>query len=97
MSEYLLKKEPFALLSTLIDTNITSKDFQSLIKEMSLFDSDRLLFQNVVGKPVVVEDKTLHFPLFEGELLKSNVNRCWKQWQARKPGTMSRSISGLKS
>ncbi|MBN1410595.1 MAG: LCP family protein [Spirochaetales bacterium] len=86
MTEYLMKKNSFSFFLNSITTNITSKDLQTFVKEMSLFDSDRLLFQNVMGKSVQVEDKLLNFPLFEGELLKSNVKQMLE--------TMASAISG---
>lgn len=61
------------LLYSLIETNLNKTALTALFKEFNKFDSDKIVFQRVLGTNRTIGDEVLLFPYYEGKLLKETV------------------------
>ena len=58
-----------------IDTNLSSPAFNALCREIIKLDSDRIIFQRVLGNVRTVDGKALLFPHLEGQLFRDSVRQ----------------------
>jgi len=61
------------LLYSLIDTNLNKTALTGLFKEFNKLDSDKMVFQRVLGTNRTIGNDVLLFPYYEGKLLKETV------------------------
>ncbi len=61
------------LLYSLIDTNLNKTALTVLFKEFKRLDSDKMVFQRVLGTNRTIGKEALLFPYYEGKLLKETV------------------------
>ncbi|MBN2739122.1 MAG: LCP family protein [Spirochaetales bacterium] len=75
--QFLQDEKAFDYFFKLFDTNISARDFQAFLKEMTIFDSEHIIKQRVEGKLEVVEgvSEELLFPHTKGEYLRLNVQQ----------------------
>ncbi len=64
-----------SVLYSLIDSNLSKTAVTALFSEMKFLDSDRMVFQRVLGAKRITGDKTLLFPHYEGKLLKETLSQ----------------------
>lgn len=74
-SSLLLHKNTFNHVKRIIKSNFSSRALISFIREMENLDTERLIFQRVLGSSRIVDNKELLFPHFEGELLKETIKQ----------------------
>ena len=65
----------FAPYELHIKSNLVGKNLRGLMEMISAADVERLSLQTVTGSLRVVEDKTLLFPYYDGQLIKDVVNQ----------------------
>ncbi len=63
------------LLYTSLKSNLSKNAVVAFFKEIKMLDSDKLVFQRVLGTNRKIGDKLLLFPHYEGKLLKETVNQ----------------------
>jgi anionic cell wall polymer biosynthesis LytR-Cps2A-Psr (LCP) family protein len=56
-----------------VETNLDVRAFLSFCREIEKLDSDRLVFQRVLGNVRTVDNQELLFPHFEGQLLRQTI------------------------
>ena len=71
----LFRGNNFAPYEKHITSNLEGKDLSGLMEMISAVDVERLSLQTVTGSLRVVEDKTLLFPYYDGQLIKDVVNQ----------------------
>ncbi len=74
-SSFLLHKRTFNHVKRIIHSNLSSRALRSFIIEMEDLDSERLIFQRVLGSKRIVDKQELLFPHFDGELLKETLKQ----------------------
>jgi anionic cell wall polymer biosynthesis LytR-Cps2A-Psr (LCP) family protein len=74
-SELVLQASPFAALRRLASSNFGSRSLASFIRELAKLESEKLIFQRVLGNVREVDGKQLLFPHFDGQLLKEIVKQ----------------------
>jgi anionic cell wall polymer biosynthesis LytR-Cps2A-Psr (LCP) family protein len=74
-SELVLQASPFAAVRRLASTNFGSRSLAAFIRELAKLESEKLIFQRVLGNVRAVDGKELLFPHFEGQLLKEIVKQ----------------------
>lgn len=74
-SEILESKTGQTALRSLMQSNLGSRALEAFVGEMKRLDSDKMVFQRVLGSVRVVDGKELLFPHFEGQLLKEIVSQ----------------------
>ncbi len=62
-----------SVLYSLIDSNLSKTAVVSLLNEIKQLDTERIVFQRVLGSRRTIGDKTLLFPHYEGKLLRETV------------------------
>jgi anionic cell wall polymer biosynthesis LytR-Cps2A-Psr (LCP) family protein len=67
------KLEPF--LKSALQTNLDSSAFRALCGEIVKLDSDRIIFQRVLGNTRSVDNQQLLFPHLEGQLFRDSVRQ----------------------
>jgi len=72
-SDILSHKSAQAALRALMQTNLGPRALSAFVEEMKKLESDKMVFQRVLGSVRVVDGKELLFPHFEGQLLKEIV------------------------
>ncbi|MCL1818398.1 MAG: LCP family protein [Spirochaetaceae bacterium] len=78
-------------LDTAIKTNLDSAAFQALCRELVKLDSDRIIFQRVLGNARSVDNQELLFPHLEGQLFRDSV----RQINANLASSDSRSLAEI--
>ncbi|MBA7710432.1 hypothetical protein ES703_119374 [subsurface metagenome] len=74
-SSLLLHKNTLNHVKRIIKSNFSSRALISFIREMENLDTERLIFQRVLGSSRIVDNKELLFPHFEGKLLKETIKQ----------------------
>jgi hypothetical protein len=74
-SDILSRKSGQAALRGLMQTNLGPRALAALVAEMKRLESEKMVFQRVLGSVRVVDGKELLFPHFEGQLLKEIVSQ----------------------
>jgi hypothetical protein len=74
-SDILSHKSSQAALRGLMQTNLGPRALTAFVAEMKRLESDKMVFQRVLGSVRVVDGKELLFPHFEGQLLKEIVSQ----------------------
>ena len=84
-SEILLSRSGFAAFRDLVVTNLSSRALESFIRELKRLDTDRLVFQRVLGSTRIVDGQELMFPHFEGQLLKEIMKQTLESLASQAP------------
>ncbi len=74
-SDFLLNRNSVKYLRKIMVTNLNSRALNSFVLEMAKLDSERIIFQRVLGSKRIVDDQELIFPHFDGELLKETLKQ----------------------
>jgi anionic cell wall polymer biosynthesis LytR-Cps2A-Psr (LCP) family protein len=85
-SDLILDPGPFAALRRLVSTNLGSRSLAALLRELARLESEKLVFQRVLGSERTVDGKELLFPHFEGQLLKEIVKQTGETIASAEPG-----------
>jgi anionic cell wall polymer biosynthesis LytR-Cps2A-Psr (LCP) family protein len=85
-SDLVLQPGPFAALRRLLSTNLKPRSLAALVRELSRMESEKLIFQRVLGSVRTVDGKELLFPHFEGQLLKEIVKQTDETIASAEPG-----------
>jgi hypothetical protein len=85
-SDLVLEPGPFAALRRLASTNLGPRSLAALLRELSKLESEKLIFQRVLGSLRTVDGKELLFPHFEGQLLKEIVKQTGETIASAEPG-----------
>lgn len=72
---FLDNKEFASYLKSYISTNLNKDAFLSFFEIFSKLDTERLVFQRVLGTTRLVDEKHLLFPHYEGNLLRETVQQ----------------------
>jgi hypothetical protein len=72
MGESVVLRSPngFAVFRELAATDLNPRALESFVAELARLETDKLVFQRVLGSSRIVDGKELVFPHFEGQLLK---------------------------
>jgi len=74
-SELVRQPGPYAVLRRLASSNLGPRSLAALIRELAKLESEKLIFQRVLGNVRSVDGQELLFPHFEGQLLKEIVKQ----------------------
>lgn len=74
-NKYLKSKELTSYLKSYITTNLKKDALLSFFGIFSKLDTERIVFQRVLGNSRLVGDKNLLFPHYEGKLLRETVGQ----------------------
>lgn len=74
-NSYIINPKVFAFFKKYNKTNVSDRSMKALINELKNMDSDRLIFQRVLGTMRNVDGNKLLFPHYNGELLKEKVKQ----------------------
>jgi anionic cell wall polymer biosynthesis LytR-Cps2A-Psr (LCP) family protein len=85
-SDLVQQPGPFAALRRLLSTNLKPRSLAALVKELSRMETEKLIFQRVLGSVRTVDGKELLFPHFEGQLLKEIVKQTGETIASAEPG-----------
>ncbi len=75
---FIMKDSVFKLFKSMIVTNLSSKSVETLISALDNIDSERLIFQRVLGTEREIDGKKLLFPHYNGELIREKVKQTLK-------------------
>ncbi len=73
--QLLKNRKLVSVLYSFIDSNLSKAAVTALLSEMKFLDSDRMVFQRVLGAKRITSGKTLLFPHYEGKLLKETLSQ----------------------
>ncbi len=74
-SKFLKNKEFATYFKSYIDTNLKKDAFLSFFGIFTKLDTERIVFQRVLGTSRLVDEKNLLFPHYEGNLLRETVQQ----------------------
>ncbi len=74
-SQLLKNRKLVSVFYSFIDSNLSKAAVTALFSEMKFLDSDRMVFQRVLGAKRITSGKTLLFPHYEGKLLKETLSQ----------------------
>jgi len=74
-ADVLTSESVFPYIWELIHTDIQKRGLETFIQEMKRLDSERIVFQRVLGVQRRVDDQVLLFRHYDGELLKGTVKQ----------------------
>ena len=86
-SELLLQASPFAAFRRLASTNLGARSLGAFIRELAKLESEKLIFQRVLGNVRTVDGKDLLFPHFDGQLLKEIVKQTMETIASAEPAS----------
>jgi anionic cell wall polymer biosynthesis LytR-Cps2A-Psr (LCP) family protein len=72
-AEYLVRDDVFSMFSSMVRTNLDANELRRLAKEFQSVDIDRIATQRVNGFYKTLDGKPLLFPVYEGDLIPSQV------------------------
>jgi anionic cell wall polymer biosynthesis LytR-Cps2A-Psr (LCP) family protein len=85
-SDLALQPTAFAALRRIVSTNLSARSLAAFIREMKKLESEKLIFQRVLGSTREVDGKELLFPHFDGQLLKEVVKQSAETIASAEPG-----------
>ena len=74
-SAYLTSREVFHYFSENVRTNLNRESLISLVRELKLLDSERIIFQRILGTKKKIDDEVLLFPYYNGNLVKETLKQ----------------------
>ncbi len=73
--DYLVSDSVFSFLETSIRTNLSSRAFESFVKEMQKLNTDYIVLKHVHGDRVMGDDQELLFPHRKGNLIRESIRQ----------------------
>lgn len=74
-SDLVQGKTGFAALRRVLATNLSPRSLTAFVRELQKLESEKLVFQRVLGSERTVDGQELLFPHFDGQLLKEIVKQ----------------------
>jgi anionic cell wall polymer biosynthesis LytR-Cps2A-Psr (LCP) family protein len=74
-SARVLSEPVFSYFKELIDSDFDERSLKSFVETVSKLDTDRLVFQGVLGNRRTLDGKSVLFPYYDGKLIKETVQR----------------------
>ncbi len=74
-SVFLTSKRVFSRFSGNIKTNLNRESLISFVRELKLMDSERIIFQRILGTRKKIDDDILLFPYYNGNLVKETLKQ----------------------
>jgi len=71
----LVSSEVFPYIRVLFDSNLDDRSLSTLIETLSEIDSERIVFQEIIGDQRILKDRNVLFPFYDGNLIKETVQR----------------------
>jgi anionic cell wall polymer biosynthesis LytR-Cps2A-Psr (LCP) family protein len=84
-TDLLANREVFSVFRENMDTNLNSRALGSFVDALKNLDTDKIIFQRVLGSSRVVDGKELLFPHFDGQLLKEIVRQTQETIASQEP------------
>ena len=74
-SAFITSKSVFNNFSEKVRTNLNKESLISLVRELKLMDSERIIFQRILGTKKKIDDNVLLFPYYNGNLVKETLKQ----------------------
>ena len=74
-SAFLTSREVFDKFSDNLKTNLNKESLISLVRELKLMDSERIIFQRILGTKKKIDEEILLFPYYNGNLVKETLKQ----------------------
>jgi hypothetical protein len=74
-SDLLLSDEVFPWIPEMIDSDLDERSLATFIRAVSSMDSDRIVFQGILGNRRILDGKEVLFPYYDGKLIKETIQR----------------------
>ena len=74
-SVFVTSKGVFPHFSDNIVTNLNNESLISFVRELKLLDSERIIFQRILGTKKIIDEEILLFPYYNGNLLKETLKQ----------------------
>jgi hypothetical protein len=71
----LLSDQVFPYILNLIDSDLDDRSLATFIGAMSSLDTERLVFQGILGNRRILDGKEVLFPYYDGKLIKETIQR----------------------
>jgi anionic cell wall polymer biosynthesis LytR-Cps2A-Psr (LCP) family protein len=94
-SDVLVGKNSLAVFKRIVSTNLSARALQSFLTEMKRLESEKIIFQRVLGSTREVDGKELLFPHFDGQLLKEIINQTQETIASQEPFTEEELVVSL--
>lgn len=94
-SDVLVGKNSLAVFRRIVSTNLSARALQSFLTEMKRLESEKIIFQRVLGSTREVDGKELLFPHFDGQLLKEIINQTQETIASQEPFTEEELVVSL--
>ena len=75
-------------LHQLLEPNLATRAFDTLLDHLTRTDAERMIFQNVLGSVQDVDGVPLIFPYYDGELVRETVSQIQQNLQRDDPGEL---------
>lgn len=75
LSDRLLSDEVFPHIIDLVDSDLDERSLATFIEAMSSLDTERLVFQGILGNRRILDGKEVLFPYYDGKLIKETIQR----------------------
>lgn len=75
LSNLLLSNEVFPYVRNIIDSDLDDRSLATFISAMSSMDTERLVFQGILGNRRSLDGKEVLFPYYDGKLIKETIQR----------------------
>ena len=75
LSNLLLSDEVFPYVRDIIDSDLDDRSLATFISAMSSMDTERLVFQGILGNRRSLDGKEVLFPYYDGKLIKETIQR----------------------
>ncbi|MCK5250963.1 MAG: LCP family protein [Spirochaetaceae bacterium] len=75
LSDRLLSDEVFPYIRGLIDSDLDDRSLATFISAISSMDTERLIFQGILGNRRTLDGKEVVFPYYDGKLIKETIQR----------------------
>ncbi len=74
-SDRILSDEVFPYILELVDSDLDDRSLATFIAAMSTMDTERLVFQGILGNRRSLDGKEVLFPYYDGKLIKETIQR----------------------
>ncbi len=74
-SAFLTSRDVFNIFEDNVRTNLNKESLISLVRELKLMDSERIIFQRILGTKKKIDDEILLFPYYNGNLVKETLKQ----------------------
>ena len=74
-SAFITTGSVFSRFSDKVTTNLNRESLISFVRELKMLDSERIIFQRILGTKKKIDDEILLFPYYNGNLVKETVKQ----------------------